>query len=61
MPYGFLRLGAVIIALSLPLGGCLETVGRPPYNFAPTSSQVSLCGLGTPDGNVVGYGCRAKQ
>jgi hypothetical protein len=61
MPNNLLRYGGFIIAVSLLLGGCLETVGRPAYNHAPTASQASLCGLRTPDGGIVGYGCAAKQ
>jgi hypothetical protein len=54
----FLRFGVVLVVLSLPLAGCLETVGRTPYNRAPTAKPT--CNHFTPDGDIVGYSCPNK-
>jgi hypothetical protein len=48
----------VLIALAAPLGGCLETVGHPPYNHGPTHPIVNTCKPpGQSAGEVVNYGC----
>ena len=36
---------AASITICLPLGGCLETLGRPSYNHGPSSDHPELRGL----------------
>jgi hypothetical protein len=49
---------AFLIALSIGASGCLETVGRPPYNHAPSSNYNGLCRLGDqPGGDFASYRC----
>ena len=49
---------AAILALSLPLGACMETIGRPPYNHGPTDTQIGLCHL--TDGPTTGAKCKPE-
>jgi hypothetical protein len=59
MTHNFVRYAAAaIIALSLPLGGCMETIGHPAYNHGPTDTQIGLCHLS--GGPEAGYKCRPK-
>jgi hypothetical protein len=58
MRLSLLRYSVVLVALCLPLAGCLETVGHPPYNHAPTAKP--SCNRFTPNGDIVGYSCPNK-
>jgi hypothetical protein len=47
-----------LITLAGSLGGCLETVGRPPYNHGPTHPIVNTCKPTSQSaGEIVNYGC----
>lgn len=49
--------GALLVALSAPLGGCLEIAGAK-VNRAPSADPGSPCQRGAyADGETVGYGC----
>jgi hypothetical protein len=50
-----LRCATVAIGLAIPLGGCLETLGHPPYNHGPTATHLGLCHL--TDGPDTGARC----
>jgi hypothetical protein len=53
----FLRCGVLMVALSAPLGGCLEIAGSK-MNRGPTAPQASPCPHGAQSaGETVGYGC----
>ena len=55
-----LRYGVFLVAISLPLAGCMETLGNPIYNYGPTSRQT--CGGYTPTGaDFVGYSCPRRE
>ncbi len=57
MPYKVLRCAVLMIALSAPLGGCLEIAGAK-MNRGPTAPQDSACRHGAQSaGETVGYGC----
>ena len=57
MRYGRVRYAILLIALSWPLGGCLEIVGAK-MNRGASVSQNSGCAHGAqPGGETVGYGC----
>jgi len=61
MSMRLVRCAVLATALAAPLGGCFETVGRPPYNHAPTSSQANPCGAAAQSaGATLGYGCPPK-
>ena len=50
-----------VLALIVPLGGCLDEVGRP-LNPAPTASEDPFCKQYIPaNGEVVNYGCAAGR
>jgi hypothetical protein len=55
MRLSLLKYCVVLVALSSPLAGCLETVGHPNYNHAPTAKPT--CDRFTPNGDLVGYSC----
>jgi hypothetical protein len=57
MRVAFLRFGIFLFALSLPLAGCLEQVGRPPYNHGPTAKPT--CNRYAPGGDL-SYSCPKK-
>jgi hypothetical protein len=58
MHLNFIRRGMLIIALAWPLGGCLETVGHPPYNHGPTPPVQDSCRpVSQSAGEVIEYGC----
>jgi hypothetical protein len=47
-----------VIVLSILASGCLEQVGRPPYNHATSSNYVGLCHLeDRPGGDFASYRC----
>jgi hypothetical protein len=51
------RYGALVVALSLPLGGCLEEIGTN-FNRGPSVDPATLCPGGAySHGETVGYGC----
>ncbi len=57
MLYKVLRYAVLMIALSAPLGGCLEVVGNK-MNRGPTAPQGGACRHGGQSaGETVGYGC----
>jgi hypothetical protein len=61
MGFKFLGCGVLIATLTLPLGGCLETVGRPAYNHDLIYLKVNTCRPPNQSaGEVIGYGCSAK-
>jgi hypothetical protein len=61
MRFDLIRRGALVFLLACPLGGCLETVGRPPYNYGPTPPVENSCrSLNHSAGEVVGYGCNPR-
>jgi hypothetical protein len=49
---------AFIIGLSIIATGCLESVGRSPYNHAMSTNYSGLCHLGDrPGGDFASYRC----
>jgi hypothetical protein len=57
----FLRCSALIATLTLPLGGCLETVGHPAYNHDLIYPQVDTYRPpGQSASEVIGYGCSTR-
>jgi hypothetical protein len=62
MKFRLVRCGVLLAALALPLGGCLETVGRPSYYHHASSYQTEPCHpANQPEGGQLGYGCPAKS
>jgi hypothetical protein len=61
MGFDLIRRGALVVLLACPLGGCLETVGRPAYNHGPTPPVENSCrSLSHSAGEVIGYGCNPR-
>ncbi|HEY1941812.1 MAG TPA: hypothetical protein VGH40_06775 [Roseiarcus sp.] len=55
--FSAVRCGALLVALSLPLGGCLEELGTN-FNRGPSVDPATLCpGAAYSHGETVGYGC----
>lgn len=55
------RYGALLVVLSLPLGGCLEEVGSN-FNRAPNVDPATSCTPGAiSHGETVGYTCPQPQ
>jgi len=49
---------ALMVAISTGLGGCLEPLGRPPYNHSLSAKYPGLCRLGQrPGGDYSSYWC----
>lgn len=52
-----LRSSVLLLALTLPLGGCLEVAGTK-FNRGPSVAPASLCPPGARSGGkTIGYGC----
>jgi hypothetical protein len=52
------RYMALMVAISMGLGGCLEPLGRPPYNHSLSARYPGLCRLGQhPGGDASSYWC----
>lgn len=55
--FSAVRCCALLVALSLPLGGCLEVIGQK-FTRGPTVDPAKLCpGRAYSYGETVGYGC----
>jgi hypothetical protein len=55
------KCGALVIALALPLGGCLEPLFFPPYNHGHGYKYPGLCReTGGPGGDWRSYRCQEK-
>lgn len=57
MRFSFVAYCVVICALTVPLAGCLETVGHPAYNHGPSVHMPTCRPPSQSAGEVINYGC----